>query len=152
MRRPLVIATIAFAVLVFLVLSALLARALNVGGAEQAAITALVRAEARGDAAGVAALIDGCRTSAACRARAGTVAATLRHPGSVSIVQIQGTPSFSLTSTLGTARVAWVVGASLPRTQCVRVRSDGNVLAGFQVRLLVISRRIVTDAACPARF
>jgi hypothetical protein len=48
--------------------------------------------------------------------------------------------------------VAWNVGGSLPIVQCVRVRHAGNVLSGFRIELLELSRRITTDAACPARF
>lgn len=152
MRRPLVLGLIALGVIIFLAISALLARAFSVTSAEDAAITALVRAEAGGDTATVISLIVGCRQSTACRARAATLTATLHHPGSVEIAQIQESSGFSLTSTLGTARVAWLVGSSLPRTQCVRVRHAGDVLSGFTVELLKVSRRIVTDADCPARF
>ncbi|HLH64597.1 MAG TPA: hypothetical protein VKV27_02755 [Solirubrobacteraceae bacterium] len=152
MRRPLILTSIALGAVAFLVISALLARALSVGGAEDAAITALVRAEARGDSAQLISLIDGCASSSACRERAAQLAATLRHPGAISIAQIQESAGFSLTSTVGTARVAWMAGGSLPRTQCVRVRHAGNVLSGFRIQLLEVSRRIVTDADCPARF
>ncbi len=152
MRRRYVIASIVVGVVLFLVISAILARAFSVGDAEQAAITDLVRAEARGDTAGVIALISGCQREPACRARAAQVSAALRHPGAISIATIQPSSTFSLTSTLGTARVAWLAGASLPRTQCVRVRHAGNVLTGFTVQLLVVSPRIKTDGACPPRF
>jgi hypothetical protein len=57
-----------------------------------------------------------------------------------------------LTATLGTARVAWLVGSSLPIVQCVRVRHAGDVLGGFRIELLAVSRRIKSDAACPAHF
>ncbi len=152
MRRRYVIASIVVGVVLFLVISAILARAFSVGDAEQAAITDLVRAEARGDTAGVIALISGCRQEPACRMRAAQVSAALRHPGTVSIATIQPSSTFSLTTTLGTARFAWLVGSSLPRTQCVRVRHAGNVLTGFTVKLLVVSPRIKTDGACPRRF
>jgi hypothetical protein len=152
MRRSYVIALIALGVLVFLVISALLARALSVGGAEDAAITDLVRAEARGSAAGVVSLISGCHTDASCRLRAAQVSSTLRTPGKVSIIQIQPSSSFSVGGTLGTARVAWFAGSALPRVQCVRVRHAGNVVQGFKIELLEISARIKTDHACPARF
>lgn len=152
MRRRYLIALIAVGAVLFLVISALLARALSVGDAESAAITDLVRAEARGDSAGVVSLITGCSSSAACRARAQVVSAALRHPGTISIAQIQPSSTFSVTQTEGVARVAWLAGDSLPRTQCVRVRHAGNVITGFTVQLLQVSRRIQTDAACPSRF
>ena len=138
--------------IVFLVLSALLARGLSVGGAEDSAITDVVKAEARGNVGGVVALIDGCRGTAACRQRAALNARALKRPGTVSIIQIQPSAGFSLTSTEGTARVAWLVGSSLPRVQCVRVRRAGNLLQGFTVHLLRVSVRIKSDHACPARY
>ncbi len=152
MRRPAIIAAVLGAITVFLVLSALLARALSVGGAEDSAITDLVRAEARGDRAAVVAAISGCAGSPACRARATVVTAALRHSGDVQIAEINPSSGFALGSTEGTARVAWVAGGSLPRVQCVRVRHTGNVLSGFQVRLLRISVRIRSNADCPSHY
>ncbi len=152
MRRAHLISLIAAGVVVFLVVSALLARAFSVGGAENAAITALVKAEAGGDRTAVVSAIDGCHASAACRARAAALATRLRHPGSVSIIQLQPSSQFSLGSTLGTARVAWLAGGSSPRVQCIRVRHAGNVLSGFRVQLLEVSRRIAGGSVCPTRF
>ena len=152
MRRRKIVSLIAAAVVVFLVLSALLARGLSIGGAEDSAITDVVKAEARGDAGGVIGLIDGCRGAAGCRARAAANSQALKRSGTVSIIQIQPSAGFSLTSTLGTARVAWLVGSSLPRVQCVRVRRAGNLLQGFTVNLLQVSVRIKSDHACPAHF
>lgn len=152
MRRRYVISLIVLAIVLFLVISALLARAFNVGGAEDAAITNLVRAEGRGDTKAVIALISGCASSPACRAHAARLSAKLRHPGAVATVAIQNSSSFSLGSTVGTTRVVWIAGQSLPRTQCVRVRHAGSVIAGFRIELLKVSPRIVTDADCPSRF
>ena len=152
MRRRKIVSLIVAAVVVFLVVSALLARGLSVGGAEDSAITDLVKAEARGDAGGVVGLIDGCRVTAACRARASANSQALKRAGTVSIIQIQPSAGFSLTGTLGTARVAWLVGSSLPRVQCVRVHRVGNLLQGFTVKLLQVSVRIKSDHACPAHF
>ncbi len=152
MRRPYLIGLILLAVLVFLVISTLLARAFSVGDAEQAAITDLVKAEARGDPSQVISLLSGCRSDPACRARAAQVSSTLRRPGAVSIAELNASSNFSLVSTLGTARVAWLAGNSLPRVQCVRVRHAGNVIEGFRVELLEVSARIKSDRVCPARF
>jgi hypothetical protein len=140
---------IALAVLLFLAVSALLARALSVDGAERAAIVQLVHAETRGDSSAMVRLLSGCRPSPSCRASAAQEAATLRHPGAVSIVQVNPSAGFSLTGTLGTARVVWQAGSQLPVVQCVRVRRAGNVISGLQIELLSISRRIKTSAACP---
>ncbi|HET9103453.1 MAG TPA: hypothetical protein VFN55_08870 [Solirubrobacteraceae bacterium] len=152
MRRPAIIAAIVAAVAVFLVLSALLARALSVGGAEDAALTDLVRAEARGDTAAVIAAVTGCRAHTACRARAAALTASLQHPGQIQIAEINPSSGFALGATLGTARVAWVVGGSLPRVQCVRVRHTGNVISGFGIELLRVSLRIRSNADCPSRY
>jgi hypothetical protein len=152
MRRPYVIASVLVGLLLFLVVSALLARAFSVGGAENAAITDLVRAEARGDTAAVISLISGCRASVSCRAGAAADTAALRRTGAVSIAELNASSNFSLGSTLGTARVAWLAGSSLPRVQCVRVRHAGNVLQGFTIELLKVSARIKSDADCPSRF
>jgi hypothetical protein len=151
-RRRYVISLIGLAVVVFLVISAILARAFSVADAEDAAITSLVKAEAQGDTAGVISLITGCRASAACRTRAAQVTAALHHAGTVSIAEINPSSTFSLTSTLGTARVAWLAGSSLPRTQCLRVRHAGSVISGFEVELLEVSPRIATDGTCPKQF
>jgi hypothetical protein len=152
MRRRWIIAGIGLAVVLFLVVSALLARAFNVGDAEDAAITSLVQAEARGDTTQVISLVTGCRASAACRARAAANTTALRHPGKVAIAEINPSSTFSITSSTGTARVAWLAGNSLPRVQCLRVRHAGSVLQGFTIELLTVSRRIASDADCPTRF
>jgi hypothetical protein len=152
MRRATLIALIAGGVVLFLVVSALLARALSVGGAENSAITDLVRTEARGDRAGVVAAITGCRSDPACRARAAAVTSALRRAGGVQIIEINGLTSFALGGTVATARVAWLAGGSLPRVQCVRVRNAGNVLTGFSIQLLKVSVRIRSNADCPSHF
>jgi hypothetical protein len=143
---------IAVGVLVFLVVSALLARVLSVGGAERSAITALVQDESRGDAAGMEARIQGCRTSPSCQYRVEADAAALRRSGTVAILELNASAGFSLTSTTGTARVAWRAGNSLPIVQCVRVKRSGNALSGLHVELLEISARIKSDQDCPARY
>jgi hypothetical protein len=151
-RRGYLLALIALGLVVFLALSVLLTRALTVGSAEQSAITSLVQAEARGDAAAMMTRITGCGKSAACRARARANATALTRAGVVSLIKLDQSAGFSLGSTLGTARVVWRAGNGLPIVQCVRVRRAGNVLSGLQVELLEISRRIPSDKDCPARY
>jgi hypothetical protein len=152
MRRRTLISLIVIAAIVFVAISALLGRALSVDGAERAAITSLLQAEARGDAAGMIARIRGCAASAGCRARVAVDVAYLRRPGKVLILELNPSAGFSLGSTVGTARVAWRAGNALPIVQCVRVHRAGNVLSGLTVRLLEISARIKTDADCPATY
>jgi hypothetical protein len=151
-RRRRTILLILVGILLFLVISALLTRALAVGGAEDTAITNLVKAEASGSAPRVMASIKDCQRSPSCRARAAGNAAALNRRGTVSIIQIQSSAGFSLGQTEGTARVAWLAGSSLPIVQCVRVRRAGNVFQGFTIELLEVSRRIKSDAACPSRY
>lgn len=153
LRRSRLIALIVACVALFLVISALLARVFTADGAEQSAVTALLRAEARGDAAAMVKAIESCSTSAACRARAAQDAAALKRPGHVSILQYRQSTGFSLGSTVGTARVAWeVLDETKPIVQCVRVRRAGDVLSGITIELLEISPRLRADADCPGRF
>jgi hypothetical protein len=146
------IAAIAAAIVVFLIISALLARVFSANSAEQSAITSLVKDEAHGDTNAVIGDIAGCDASQTCRTRADYNASTLKRPGTVSIIQIQPSTSFSIAGTEGTARVAWNAGGSLPIVQCVRVRRTGNAISGLKVELLEVSRRIKSDTACPARY
>jgi hypothetical protein len=151
-RRSQLIALIALGIVVFVVVSGLLARAFSIGGAEQSAITSVLQAEARGNAAGVVARIRDCAPSPACRARAAANAAALRDPGPVTVIKLDASAGFSLGSTVGTARVAWRIANGLPIVQCVRVRRAGNLISGLRVELLEISRRIPSDHACPAKY
>lgn len=152
MRRRTLLSLIALGALVFLVISALLARAFSANGAEQTAITNLVKAEAAGNEARMLSRIDGCEQSASCRARIAHDAADLKRQGSVSIINLQPSTSFSLSGTTGTARVAWRAGSSLPIVQCVRVRRSGDVISGLHVHLLELSARIKSNHQCPERY
>jgi hypothetical protein len=139
---------IALTVLLFVAISALLARALSIDGAERSAITQLVTDEAHGDAAAMVRLITNCARRPACRAQVTREATRLKHPGRITIGEINPSAGFSLTSTLGTARVVWRAGQELPVTQCVRVRRAGDVVSGLSIQLLAISRRIKTSSDC----
>lgn len=153
MRRSRLIALILVCVALFLVISAVLARVWSGDSAEQSAVTALVRDEARGNAAAMIASIKGCASSSACRTRVQYDAATLKRPGHVSVIDYSSSTGFSLGSTLGTARVAWViVSRSTPVVQCVRVRRAGNAITGLKIELLEISTRISSDSDCPAHY
>ena len=152
MRRVYIVG-IVVAILLFLVISAMLARVFSANGAEQSAITSLVQSEARGDVNAILGQIKGCRTDPACRTRAAVNAAALKHAGTLSIIQLQPSTSFSLGGTEGTARVAWNVASyRFPIVQCVKVRRAGNPLSGLRVELLEVSRRIKSDTACPAHY
>jgi hypothetical protein len=152
MRRVYIVGIVA-GILLFLVISALLARVFSANSAEQSAITSLVQSEAGGDVNAILGEIQGCRTDPACRTRAAVNAAALRHAGTVAIIQLQPSTSFSLGGTEGTARVAWNVASyRFPIVQCVKVRRAGNPISGLRVELLEVSRRIKSDTACPAHY
>jgi hypothetical protein len=136
-------------VILFLLISGLLARAFSIDGAERSAITSLVQAEAGANQAGMVRLLRNCSQTPSCRERVTQNTSRLAHPGHVLIVQINPSAGFSLGSTLGTARVVWRAGSELPVTQCVRVRRAGNVISGLNVELLNISPRIKTSDDCP---
>ncbi len=93
--------------------------------------------------------MSGCSSDHSCRQQVVSNAAALKHPGTVSILQIQPSTGFSLTGTVGYARVAWNVGDSLPIVQCVRVRRAGDAVSGIRVELLSITPRMKSDATCP---
>ena len=152
MRRLRLLLLIVVGLIVFLAISAVLARVFSVDGAERTAITSLVQTEARGDAAGMIKRIHDCSPDPACRQRATEDAANLKRSGSVKVLELEPSAGFSLGSTLGTSRVAWRAGGALPVVQCVRVRRAGNALSGLDVQLLEISRRIKSTAGCPAHY
>ncbi len=151
MRRSYLIALIAVCLVVFLLVSAILARVFSIDGAERSAITSLIQAEARGDQAGMIRQLYHCGDPA-CRQRVAYDAGKLRLPGRVSIILINPSAGFSLSGTTGTARVAWNAGNSLPVVQCVRVQRAGNALSGLRIRLLELGKRIKSDTACPAKY
>ena len=70
----------------------------------------------------------------------------------MSVIDFSPSSGFTLGPTLGTARVAWIAGGSLPRVQCVLVRNSGNVLEGFHVHLLKISVKIPGGDNCPKSY
>jgi hypothetical protein len=116
-------------------------------------VTALIAAEARGDASAMIATMHGCAPNPACRARAAADAATLKRPGTVSVLQYQSSTGFSLGTTLGAARIAWeVVDETKPIVQCVRVKRAGNALSGIHIELLEISVRLTSTVNCPKTF
>jgi hypothetical protein len=151
-RRLRLILLVILGLVVFLGISAVLARILSLDGAERTAIAGLLQSQARGDAGGMRRQLHGCGESPGCRQRAAENALRLRRTGSVKILELGSSAGFSLTSTIGTARVAWRAGNALPVVQCVRVRRAGNAISGFHIELLEISRRIKSDASCPARY
>jgi hypothetical protein len=146
-RRTGVAIVVVLALVVFVGLSALLARGLSGAGAERSAVLAVLQAQARGDAPGMLARLPACRREPACARVTAERARALRRPGSVQILAYVPTTRFAITRTMGTARVAWRAGGSLPVVQCVKARRDGPV-TGAGVELLAISAPIAHDGSC----
>ncbi len=145
-RRYLVLAS---AVVVFLLISAALARILSANGAERAAIRDALEAQASGDPRALVAAIDGCADDDACRATAAANAAALRSGGELELARLDLSTSFSPFDTTGTARVVWKTPTRLTVVQCARVRRAGNVVSGIEVELTALSRPIRRDTSCP---
>jgi hypothetical protein len=148
MRRTRVRLAVAFAVFVFLALSALLARALTGAGSERKKVLALVQAEARGDAAAVLDRLPACKKEPACASVTAERVRVLRRPGRVQILNYDPSTQVALSTTTGTGRVAWRAGTSLPIVQCVRVTRD-DPLSGGGAELLSISAPIAREGSCP---
>jgi hypothetical protein len=138
---------IAGGVIVFLVLSAVLARWLAVDNAERNRVVALIDAEARGDAAAMLAQLHGCDSH--CRAIVIADARRLRRPGRVQILAYQSPTDHALSTTVGKTRVAWKSSLQrLPVVQCVKVERRGNAITGLSITLLTLSVQIADTADC----
>jgi hypothetical protein len=148
-RRARVLLPIAFAAFFFAALSFLLARGLTGSGAERNEVLELIRAQARGDAAGVLARLPACRRQPACAQTTRDRTMELRRPGEVEILSYTPSTRLALTRKVGTGRVAWRAGGSLPVVQCVRVRRQGP-LTGGAVELLSVSAPIAREGGCGA--
>lgn len=138
---------IGFIVFVFLGISAILARGLTGAGNEQSRVLDLLRAEARGDATAALRMMPACNAQPACVQVTRDRVASLKRPGDVQILNYQPSVRIALTRQVGTGRVAWRAGESLPVVQCVRVRRDGP-LTGADVELLGISAPIGGEESC----
>jgi hypothetical protein len=149
MRRLSRILLVALGLVAFVAVSVALARVLNANGAERSAITALLDAQAHGDADGVIARIDDCARQPACVVTARTNAARLRSDGKVEIVRLDASTSFSFGGTKGVARVVWTTPERTTVVQCVGIRRGGNVVDGLSVELLALSRPIDRESSCP---
>jgi hypothetical protein len=111
---------------------------------------ALIQAQARGDVAGMLALLSGCREHPSCVAvlRANASNPRLRRAGAVKILSLKSSTAYAVSSASGKTRLAWTVIGKLPVVQCVEVRRTGNFLAGMTIRLLSLSAPIPNEADC----
>lgn len=137
---------LAAGVLVFLIVSALIARWLSAEGVERSKVERLLTAQARGDADAMAREIDGC--DAACKGRMATLAARLKRDGELEIVRYDSKTGRSLGAMTAPTRVVWQLPGQLTTVQCVRVRRTGNALTGPTVTLLGLSAPIGREDGC----
>ncbi len=146
MPRGLKILLIGAGVVVFLVISGLLARFLAVENVERQDVIALLQAEAAGNASRMLAQLVDC--PAPCQAVVRSDAAKLRGPGAVKILAYQSATSHTIGRRTGQARVAWKLGDRLPDVQCVTVRRTGDPVSGITVALLKIGPPIPLTNDC----
>ena len=148
MSRLLRNSLIALGVVVFLIISAFLARYLSTDNAERDQDLSLLQAEASGNAASVIARIRGCGASPSCVALERANVARLRRPGAVKILNLQSATANAPVTTTGETRIAWTVIGRLPVVQCILVRRTGTALSGLSVTLLGLSAPIDNSADC----
>jgi hypothetical protein len=138
---------VAAGVLAFLAISFLLARYLTTENRERDAVYALLRDQARGDAAAMLARLHGCDTR--CRAAVNADARRLARPGTVKILSYDSSTAYALGSASGPTRVAWtIVDRQLPVVQCVEVQRVGSVLTGRAINLRRLSVPIDRQGTC----
>ena len=142
------IGLLAAAVAVFVVLSLVIARVLTIGNAERNAVYRLVRAEAAGDQAAVLSRVSGCAGDTACVARVRRTIARVQSPGTAKLLRFDGPGGIAVTGRSGSARVAWKVGAALPVVQCMRLRTTGDPVAGYTVRITRVDEPTALDEPC----
>jgi hypothetical protein len=146
--RPIHVALIAIALVLFVAISVLLARFLSTENVERDAVLSVLVAQASGDPQAMLSKLDGCRSRPACVAIVRSNAAHLRRLGSVKILSLTSHTAYSLSASHGKTRVAWTVIGRLPVVQCVQVRRTGDFLTGMLVRLSSISAPIPNEADC----
>jgi hypothetical protein len=137
-------------VVLFVAISALLARFLSVENVERDADLALIQAQARGDVNGMLARLSGCRLSPSCvgRVREDASNPRLRRAGAVKILSLKSSTAYAVGGATGKTRLAWTVIGKLPVVQCIEVRRTGNAIGGITVTLLSLSAPIPNEADC----
>jgi hypothetical protein len=147
--RRVVIPLVLVGIALFLAISFELARFLNTESEERGAVFALLQAQARGDARGMVARIDGCAKDPECVATAARNARGNRRPGEVKILAYDSETAYAVGAKRGKTRVAWtVIDRGLPVVQCVDVERTGSVLAGRAIRLRALSLPIDRQGTC----
>ena len=132
----------------FLVISVLLARFLSAENVERDDVLAVLQAEAVGSERAMLSHLSGCRAHAKCAAAVKADATLLHRTGSVKILSLTSATAYSLTGATGTTRVAWTVIGHLPTVQCLTVKRTGSFIGGISVALLSIGAPISSEADC----
>ena len=149
MSRPARILMILGIAIAFIAISLGVGRMLAASGAERSQLEQVIRAEAKGDSAGLAALLPACGAGTACRAQVDEVIAKVGAPGQpLEILQIDGGTGSGAGSADGTARIAWHAGTRLPTVQCVKVHRSGDVISGFGIQIVSVSQPIAREGTC----
>lgn len=148
MKRPLVIVT---GVLVLLVASFLVARWINNDSVERARVVELLRAQLRGDAAGMLRRLTACGEPA-CISVVRDNARRLRRDRELKVALYQSQTAHALRSRTKFTRVVWFPSGRPAETtvQCVLVRREGNALTGMTVSLLRVTAPIGRESSCPS--
>jgi hypothetical protein len=142
------VALIAIGILLFLAISAGLARFLATENVERDDDLALIRAQAKGEVNRMLADLSGCRESPSCVALVRANAGRLRRAGPVKILSLKSSTAYSLAGSTGTTRLAWTVIGMQPVVQCIEVRRTGSIFAGITISLLSLSAPIGNEADC----
>jgi hypothetical protein len=147
-KHPLRILLIVLGVLLFLVISGVLARFLSAENLERDADLNLVKAEVAGNARSLIGQISGCASNPACVVIEQSNAKRLRRAGSPKILSLMSPTAYTLTGKTGKTRLAWKVTGHFPVVQCITVRRGGNAITGISVTLTALSRPITETADC----
>jgi hypothetical protein len=145
------LALVALGVIVFLLISAILARFLQIENVERDDDLALIQAETRGNTQEMLSQINGCRQSASCVAsvKANAQDPRTRKPGAVKILELTSPTAYSLFGSSGRTRFAWTeINRTLPVVQCIDVKRTGNFLSGITVELTALSKPIENEGEC----
>lgn len=134
--------------LLFLAISAALARFLSVENVERSDEGALLAAQLRGEVNVMLDKLSGCRRRPSCVATVRANASGLRGPGEAKILSLKSPTAYSLAGATGTTRLAWTVIGKQPVVQCVDVRRTGNALTGIKIELLSLSAPISNAGDC----
>lgn len=144
------IGLILLGLVVFVAGSLAVGRVLAARGAERSLLEGVIRDQAKGDSAALAAGLPACGAGTKCRAQTEALVAKVSGPGKpLEILQITGGVGSGPGPAEGVARIAWHTGGGLPVVQCVAVKKSGSVISGFSLKIVKVSNPIAREGACP---